>query len=244
MNKTVKFVLLLLGAAFVGGMLGFCAIWLGGNGANAETLAVLESGLALAVPAFQLLVMLACGLWAAAGMKRARRAAAALEGGDEEQAEAALKAADTAMNTLELQQMLVMFSLPFAMAGKGVALLASGVLVLVNTPLVILSQGRIVEFIRRISPEKRGDIRDLRFNKDWYNSCDEAERQKVGLASYRAVLATQMVLLVLLVVVVMARILAPGDNLAAWCLLAAILTLKVSYWLGCRSAERKGGGAL
>ena len=32
----------------------------------------------------------------------------------------------------------------------------SGVLVLVNTPLVILSQGRIVEFIRRISPEKRG----------------------------------------------------------------------------------------
>lgn len=244
MNKTVKFVLLLLGAALAGAMLGIGAIWLGGNGLNAERLATLEGGLALGVPALQLLAMLVCGLSAGRYMARARRAAAALNAGDEEQAEPALKAADTALNLLEMQHMLVLFLMPVCLNRPGLSSLVGGVLVCINAPLVILSQGRIVEFIRRVSPEKRGDIRDFRFNQDWYNSCDEAERQRIGLASYRAVLVTQTVLLALLVVVVAVRILAPGDNLAAWCLLAAILALKVSYWRGCRSAERKGGEAL
>ena len=244
MNKTVKFVLIMLASMVVGGVLGFGVIWFGMNGVAADTLAALENGLALAIPAVQALAILVCSLTAARYMKKARRFAAALDAGDEDQAEPALQAADTAINLLEMQQMLVMFLLPLSVTKMGLSLLASSLLVVVSMPLVILNQGRIVNFIRRINPEKRGDVRDLKFNKEWYNSCDEAERQKIGRASYRTVLATQMALVTLLVVVVVVRLLVPGDNLAAWCLLAAILTLKVSYWLGCRSAERKGGGAL
>ena len=242
MNKTVKFVLYILGSALVGGVLGFGVVWLGMNGLDTKSLAALEGGMALAAPALQALAILACSLAAARYMKHARRLAAALEAGDEDQAEPALEAADTAINVLELQQMLVMFLMPFAMAPGGYSLLVSGLLVVVSVPMVILGQGRIVNFIRRINPEKRGDIRDLKFNKEWYESCDEAERQKIGRASYRAVLATQTVLLVLLVVVVLVRMVVPGDNLAAWCLLAAILTLKISLWRGSR-AEKKGGNA-
>lgn len=244
MNKTVKFVLMMLASMVVGGVLGFGVIWFGMNGVAADTLAALENGLALAIPVVQALAILVCSLTAARYMKKARRFAAALDTGDEDQAEPALQAADTAINLLEMQQMLVMFLLPLSVTKMGLSLLASSLLVVVSMPLVILNQGRIVNFIRRINPEKRGDVRDLKFNKEWYNSCDEAERQKIGRASYRTVLATQMALVTLLVVVVVVRLLVPGDNLAAWCLLAAILTLKVSFWAGCSRAEKKGGEAL
>ncbi len=244
MNKTVKFVLMMLASMVVGGVLGFGVIWFGMNGVAADTLAALENGLALAIPVVQALAILVCSLTAARYMKKARRFAAALDAGDEDQAEPALQAADTAINLLEMQQMLVMFLLPLSVTKMGLSLLASSLLVVISMPLVILNQGRIVNFIRRINPEKRGDVRDLKFNKEWYNSCDEAERQKIGRASYRTVLATQMALVTLLVVVVVVRLLVPGDNLAAWCLLAAILTLKVSFWAGCSRAEKKGGEAL
>lgn len=244
MNKTVKFVLMILASMVVGGVLGFGVIWFGMDGLTADMVEKLENSLALGVPVVQALAILVCSLTAASYMKRARRFAAALDAGDEEQAEPALQAADTALNLLEMQQMLVMFLLPLSVTKMGLSLLASSVLVVVSMPLVILGQGRIVDFIRRISPEKRGDVRDLKFNKEWYNSCDEAERQKIGRASYRTVLATQMVLVALLVVVVVVRLLIPGDNLAAWCLLAAILTLKISFWLGCSKAEKKGGETL
>ena len=244
MNKTVKFVLMILASMVVGGVLGFGVIWFGMDGLTADMVEKLENSLALGVPVVQALAILVCSLTAASYMKRARRLAAALDAGDEDQAEPALRAADTAINLLEMQQMLVMFLLPLSVTKMGLSLLASSLLVVVSMPLVILGQGRIVDFIRRINPEKRGDVRDLKFNKEWYNSCDEAERQKIGRASYRTVLATQMVLVALLVVVVIVRLLVPGDNLAAWCLLAAILTLKISFWAGCSRAEKKGGEAL
>lgn len=244
MNKTVKFVLMILASMVVGGVLGFGVIWFGMDGLTADMVEKLENSLALGVPVVQALAILVCSLTAATYMKRARRFAAALDAGGEDQAEPALQAADTAINLLEMQQMLVMFLLPLSLTQVGLSLLASSVLVVVSMPLVILGQGRIVDFIRRINPEKRGDVRDLKFNKEWYNSCDEAERQKIGRASYRTVLATQMVLVALLVVVVIVRLLVPGDNLAAWCLLAAILTLKISFWTGCSRAEKKGGEAL
>ena len=244
MNKSLKFFLYILGGALAGGVLGFGVVWFGMNGIEAGMLAKLQGGMALAAPALQVLAILVCSLAAVGTMKRAGRLAAALDAGDEEQAEPALQAADTAINLLEVQQILVLFLMPFAMAPGGFSLLVSGLLVVVSVPLVILGQGRIVNFVRRINPEKRGDIRDLKFNKEWYESCDEAEQQKIGRVSYQAVLATQLVLLVLLVVVVLVRMVVPGDNLAAWCLLAAVLTLKISFWRGSRREEKRGGGAL
>ena len=186
MNKTVKFVLMILASMVVGGVLGFVVIWFGMDGLTADMVEKLENSLALGVPVVQVLAILVCSLTAASYMKRARRRAAALDAGDEDQAEPALRAADTAINLLEMQQMLVMFLLPLSLTQVGLSLLASSVLVVVSMPLVILGQGRIVDFIRRINPEKRGDVRDLKFNKEWYNSCDEAERLRIGQASYAA----------------------------------------------------------
>ena len=48
-------------------------------------------------------------------------------------------------------------------------------------------QNRAVKAIKEYSPEKKGSIYDAKFQKVWYQSCDEAERKLVGEASYRTV---------------------------------------------------------
>lgn len=47
-------------------------------------------------------------------------------------------------------------------------------------------QARIISAIKKLFPEKRGDLFDLKFHRDWYESCDEAERQQIAQCSYQA----------------------------------------------------------
>ena len=47
-------------------------------------------------------------------------------------------------------------------------------------------QARIISATKKLFPEKRGDIFDFKFQKDWYESCDEAERQQIAQCSYQA----------------------------------------------------------
>lgn len=34
--------------------------------------------------------------------------------------------------------------------------------------------------VKQLSPEKQGNVFDTKFQKDWYNSCDEMERAQIG----------------------------------------------------------------
>lgn len=45
-------------------------------------------------------------------------------------------------------------------------------------------QAKIVNATKLLYPEKRGNVWDTRFQKDWYASCDEAERQMMGQAAF------------------------------------------------------------
>ena len=47
-----------------------------------------------------------------------------------------------------------------------------------------LLQKLCVDQLRRMNPEKRGSVLDLRFNKDWLDSCDEAERHIIYKSDY------------------------------------------------------------
>ena len=47
-------------------------------------------------------------------------------------------------------------------------------------------QYRAVEATKLIFPEKRGNILESKFQKEWYASCDEAEKQTIGEACYRS----------------------------------------------------------
>ena len=81
--------------------------------------------------------------------------------------------------------MLTAMGLAFAAAGEEPAwmLAAAGLLVAAMVWAVAL-QAKIVSATKAICPEKRGNVFDTRFQKDWYNSCDEAERQQIGQCGY------------------------------------------------------------
>lgn len=57
---------------------------------------------------------------------------------------------------------------------------------LVSVALVVLVQQKIVDLVRRMNPEKQVSVYDSKFQKKWYNTCDEAERAQIGQASYQA----------------------------------------------------------
>lgn len=47
-------------------------------------------------------------------------------------------------------------------------------------------QKKIIDLEKIMNPEKKGSIYDFKFKKKWYESCDEAERKQIGIASYKA----------------------------------------------------------
>ncbi len=54
-------------------------------------------------------------------------------------------------------------------------------------------QFKIVNSIKKINPEKRGDPLNLNFSKEWYGSSDEAQRKIVGEACYKTFTLTNLI---------------------------------------------------
>lgn len=64
-------------------------------------------------------------------------------------------------------------------------------------------QRACVNLTKLMNPEKKGSIYDMKFDKVWYQSCDEAERMQIGLASYKAFRAVNNTLIALMVIFVL-----------------------------------------
>lgn len=92
----------------------------------------------------------------------------------------------------------------------------SVLLLVVQLVWVMAMQARIVSAIKQLFPEKRGNLFDFKFHHDWYQSCDEAERQQIGQCSYQAFKITSMIypiLLAFLAVLSMIDLIAPAYSL-------------------------------
>lgn len=64
-------------------------------------------------------------------------------------------------------------------------------------------QKSCINLTKLMNPEKKGSIYDMKFDKVWYQSCDEAERMQIGLASYKAFQAVNNTLIALMVIFVL-----------------------------------------
>ena len=62
----------------------------------------------------------------------------------------------------------------------------SVLLLVVHLVWVMTMNARIVAATKQISPEKQGNVFDFKFQQDWYESCDEAERQQTAQCSYQS----------------------------------------------------------
>ena len=97
--------------------------------------------------------------------------------------------------------------------------------------LTIALQARLVGQAKRLYPEKRGSVLDNRFQKEWFQSCDEAERQQIGQAAYCALQATGRAGLILLLLLVLLGVVMPVGVLPALSVGAMWMTQTVSYQL-------------
>ena len=62
---------------------------------------------------------------------------------------------------------------------------------------------KLIDLAKRLNPEKKGSVYDTKFQKKWYDSCDEAERAIIGqcaFQAYRAMCYTCMALWVVFAV--------------------------------------------
>ena len=73
-------------------------------------------------------------------------------------------------------------------AGPVLSTAASGSFLLgafaVQLVWIMALQAKAVGAVKRLMPEKRGNVFDVNFRKDWYASCDEAEKQRIAECSY------------------------------------------------------------
>lgn len=64
---------------------------------------------------------------------------------------------------------------------QGLALVG---LLVVQLVWITVVQALVVKASKVIHPEKKGNVFDTKFQKDWFRSCDEAEQQQIGQCSY------------------------------------------------------------
>lgn len=60
----------------------------------------------------------------------------------------------------------------------------AGFLVDLFAPIIL--QQKLVDLAKRLNPEKQGSVYDAKFQKKWYDSCDEAERILIGQCAFKA----------------------------------------------------------
>lgn len=217
--------LLMLAGALLGGG---AALW---GVSNRESVTAglewLLDGFTLAAPFAALALAVCCVPYLALQCRRAQGQAARLSPEDDEGATALLRRADRLVGLLEGAFMLVMV---LGMAGvcgiapgRTIGGLPAAAALLGMTAAYTWLLRRLVGLMQRLAPEKKGDTYSFRFSKDWYQSCDEAERQAIGFASYQALMRVQSVTLWLLAACTLLGVVAGTGPLpvlvtgALWC---------------------------
>lgn len=114
---------------------------------------------------------------------------------------------------------------------------------ILSIALLVLMQQKVVDLTRAMNPEKKASVYDMGFQKKWYDSCDESERQQIGEASYRAFLSAGNTCLYLWVGLFLLSGVFDIGLLPSTLMLVVWGVLQVSYILACirrnqRSAQR------
>ena len=77
---------------------------------------------------------------------------------------------------------LFFFSVAVVHASGPMVMIAFIVEFFVGVGVATVLQQKIVDLEKQINPEKRGSVYDMKFQKKWMESCDEAEQRQIGQA--------------------------------------------------------------
>ena len=235
-----KFFLAMLGAVLAGLVLGVAICWVNFSG-GAEAAAEAVNGFLCYITPWGLpAAVVLLGGPALALYFRAKRRFAAWDQEDEDEADAI----DMLLTwVLLLASALLIMSFFFFASGVWfeLELMVTVVPFLAAIALVIVIEQKAVDLTKRMNPEKKGSVYDVKFRKKWLDSCDEAERAQIGQAAMCAYQMTSRVCLGLWLV-----LLIMGMTLDIGLLPVFLVTLimgvsQISYMAACvRMGRRKG----
>lgn len=208
-NAMPKFIIIVLISAILGGAVGYFAAEYGFN--------TMSESISAAAKAFgthfapwilvALAVMMPC--WTITAYRSAKNLIRSWDGEDEEvyatidnRLSVVLWLSSTAI-ILGFFLITATYSVSFALIedGREVYLLfVSIVAFLVIFVEALIIQQKCVDAIKSICPEKKASIYDVKFQKKWMDSCDEAEKITIGKCAYKAYAASNTTCTVLAVV--------------------------------------------
>ncbi|HIT32501.1 MAG TPA: DUF3169 family protein [Candidatus Enterenecus stercoripullorum] len=246
-NALPKFLLIMFCAALVGGAFGYCAAAFG--------LDRLAGALKQTGEFFSLYIapwiLLACAalqpILSVPLYRRAKKRFAAWDGEDEE----VFNQMDGTLSIVlwlgGIFNLLALFLMGAAYAGpiiqddrylsQFLVVLLSFLAVLAETLLI---QQRVVDLAKRMAPEKKGSIYDIRFRQKWFESCDEAEKLLIGQCAYKAYCANSTACLALWLIFTLSALFFSTGFLPilAVCLIWGVGQCAYSYWSIKLSATR------
>lgn len=80
---------------------------------------------------------------------------------------------------------------------------------LVMSVCTTILQQKVVNFEKELNPEKRGSVYDVKFQKKWMDSCDEAEQFFIYKCCYKSYMGTQAVCMILEIILVLVGMALP-----------------------------------
>ena len=102
-------------------------------------------------------------------------------------------------------------------------------------------QIRYVKTIQKAHPEKKGDPASVKFQQQWLESCDEAEREVIYRSSYKTYLMLNKIIPVLLLLTMLSNLFFNTGTLAVIVVALMWLITSVSYTRSC--VQLKGAKA-
>lgn len=185
----IKFTLLMIASALTGALISI--FMLGRENGVQEVAQQISGGLILAGPWLLALGLVPCAV--AHGLYRSALKVAARADEDDDAFETANRRLSLSMAFSAVVMSWMMLTICLALPSVNV--IANNVFVVAVVLLLLVEiawsyglQAVVVRAMQRLAPEKRGNVFDTRFQKDWYASCDEAERQRIGECGYHTYL--------------------------------------------------------
>lgn len=163
----------------------------------------------IVMPIILLVITAGMSIWCVAGIKYSKKHAFAYIEEDNEEAlqklEEKLSYNVWGTSGLLILQYLFFSAIVFADVNYSnenghLSLLYMTVAFAIGMFVVLFLQQKLVDCIRLINPEKQGSVYDLRFDKKWEESCDEAEKMIIYKSAYRAYKVTSILCIVLWVI--------------------------------------------
>ncbi len=167
--------------------------------------------------------------------------------GDEEKYEAADRMLELALewtNYVNIYSFLIFGVLAsgaysvFGLIANFVAVLRAVIEFVVCLIGLVFLQRAIVNLTKRLNPEKKGDVLDMKFRNEWFDSCDEAEKAQIGAAAWASFKATTKAIVAMWVICVFAGFLLPVGPLPSVAVSAIWFVQTYSYMKAARDMNK------